>query len=193
MMIGAWLALLALMPESAPAQIHVGKVEAWWEDTLAVIRPEILEPFSEPTRLTLQSGLPVAVDIEVRLFRTGYAKTIRRRIEVQYNVWQDRYRVITPIGPLAVKDYPTVLTLFRRDLILTLPRRELPGDSPWFLKVRVGERRVLGKGDDDRLSAMERELSGLVGWLFRRGRAKESYTDWSRLAELPKYRKGEGR
>lgn len=188
---GLFLGLILLLavgwPSHALAQIHIGTIEAQWEDTLAVVHPEILDPFSKETRQTLNSGMPVAVDVEVQFIRTGFVKRLFKRIVVEYNVWTDRYRVITPIGPLAINDYETVLKLFRRDLILTISDQDLPSDTEWFVKVRAGERRVLRDEDlrSDALSRIEDDLPGIAGWLFRRGHPKETFCDWSILQKLP--------
>jgi len=184
-----WLcAGLMLLALEASAQIRIGKVDAAWEDSVAVVRAEVLSPFSKETRQTLESGLPVALDLEVQFIRTGYVKRAIDRIVIEYNVWNGIYRVHTPIGPLAIKDYTTLMGYIRNDLIVTINAQELAGEFEWLVKVRAGERRVLRDEDmrTDALSRIEDELPGIAGWLFRQGRSKETFSDWSALVKLPK-------
>lgn len=180
------LMLLITLSTPAHAQISVNSLTVLWEDTLAVVQPVINDPFSPETRQTLESGMPVAVDVEIQFIRTGYVKRLFKRVVVKYNVWTERYRVLTPIGPLAIRDYETVLNLFHNNLIITLHEQELDPAEQWFVKVRVGERRVLRDEDlrSDALSRIEDDLPGIAGWLFRQGRPRETYSDWSPLAKL---------
>ncbi|MCB2198188.1 hypothetical protein KQI63_02225 [bacterium] len=180
------IAILFALSTPSYAQISVTSLSVLWEDSLAVVQPVINDPFSKETRQTLESGMPVAVDVEVQFIRTGYVKRLFKRVVVKYNVWTERYRVLTPIGPLAIKDYETVLNLFHNNLIITMHERELDPTEQWFVKVRVGERRVLRDEDlrSDALSRIEDDLPGIAGWLFRQGRPRETYSDWSPLAML---------
>ena len=186
------LLILLSLPSQVTAQIRVNNLTLLWEDSLAVIQPEIIDPFSQETKQTLESGMPVAVDVEIQFIRTGYVKHVFKRVIVQYNVWTDVYRVVTPIGPLAINSYPTVLGLFKNDLIITLNESELESNAEWLVKVRAGERRVLRDEDmrSDAISRIEDDLPGIAGWLFRRGRPKETFSEWSALKKLPKQSDG---
>ncbi len=182
--------MLLMFSSTAIAEVQILNLEVLREDSLIVIRPEILEPFSAETQQTLQSGIPVAVDLDVQFIRTGYVKHLDFTIKVEYNVWSDVYRVTTPIGPLAINDYNTLLAFFRNDLILTTLADNLPGNTAWLVKVRAGDRRVLIKEDNsgDAVQKIEKELSGVAKWLFKRGKKKDTFGDWSSLKQLPKYR-----
>ena len=188
MLFGLILGILMLLSTSSfsSAQVTVSNLSVLWEDSLAVVQPVIMNPFSAETRQTLESGMPVAVDVEIQFIRTGYVKRLFKRVVVKYNVWTEKYRVLTPIGPLAIRDYETVLNLFHNDLIITMSERDLDPSEEWFVKVRAGERRVLRDEDlrSDALSRIEDDLPGIAGWLFRQGRPRETYSDWSPLAKL---------
>ena len=171
---------------SANAELRMGRIEAVLLDNLAVVHTELIDPFSEETQQTLLSGLPVAIDLEIHFIRTGYVKRVFNRVVVQYDVWTEQYRVITPLAPISVGDFETLLSLLRNDLAVTLDYSELPGEGPWLVKARAGERRVLRDEDlhPDAVTRIEEELSGVSRWLFRRGRPQESFCDWSELTQL---------
>ncbi len=183
--------MLIIFSPTVQAEIRVGDVEAYWEDSIAVVRPEIIDPFSEKTRQALISGLPVEVELNLQLIRTGYVKHLFYRVVIEYNVWQDRYRVHTPLGPLAVDDYQTVLTLFRNDLVVPIHAADLPGDGPWLVKARAADQPIQVEGDAGTVNRIERELSGIAAWLFRSSRPRKAFSKWSSLVQLPKRRKHE--
>lgn len=177
---------LIVIPNYSLGQLTVEDVDVFWEDSLIIVQPEIHHPFTDKTLETLQSGVNVALDVEIQFIRTGYVKREFIRVPVQYNVFTDRYRVTTPISPLAVNDYTTVLTLFKNDLIFIIDEKDLPKKGEWFVKVRAGER-ILLEGDDgaESISKIEDDLSGIAAWFFKRGKEKDKYCEWSRLASLP--------
>jgi len=178
--------LIQLVPSKSYGQLVISDVEVLWEDSLIVVRPEIQKPFTDQTLETLRSGINIAIDVEIQFIRTGYVKREYSRVPVQYNVFTDKYRVTTPIGPLAVNDYETVQTLFRNDIIFIVPEKDLPKKGNWFVKVRAGERILMGEdSDSESVSRIEDELSGIAGWFFKKGKKKDNYCDWSHLTPLP--------
>jgi hypothetical protein len=160
--------------------IEVRELEAFWEDSVAVIHPRVYAPFSTESSQALHSGLPVAIDLDVRLTRVGFVKRLDFRIEVWYNVWKDRYRVITPIGPLAMEEYYTLLKYFREDLVIPLPRDTIPAQKAWFVRVRACDRGVLPEAMEDEMGG---EMKGLIGWLFNLGE-RGNYSEWSDRTRL---------
>jgi hypothetical protein len=183
------ISLILLFSSQTFAEVQILNLEVLREDSLIVIRPEIIDPFSAETQQTLQSGIPVAVDLDVQFIRTGYVKHLDFTVKVEYNVWSDLYRITTPIGPLAIKDYNTLISFFKNDLILTTLADNLPGNTSWLVKVRAGDRRVLVVEDSgDAVQKIEKELSGIAKWLFKRGKKKNTFGEWSSLKQLPKYR-----
>lgn len=176
----------------APAAPRVGSVEAFWEDSLAVIQPEIRDPLDASMRRTLRSGVPVVVELEVRFVRTGYAFSERVPVRVEYDVWTGWYHVHTPLSPLAIDEYSTVLRLFERDLVLPFPERDVEPDRAWFVKVRAGARIAETDADGgDPASGVEEELTGFARLLFRLFGAGSEMGEWSDLVKLPERGGGE--
>jgi len=183
------LFLLLFFPALSFGELSINKLETVWEDSIAVIRPEINNPFSNDAIQTLQSGLTVGIKVELQFIRTGYVKRFFFVVPVQYNVWTDKYRVVTPIGPLSVNDFETVLTLFKNDLIFVISENDLPHKGPWYVKIRAGERLALVDAEKSSVKRIEDELSGIAGWFFKKGKPKETFSDWSKLMQLPKHEK----
>ncbi len=167
---------------------ELGPPKPFWSDSLLVIQLAIEKPFSEETIHTLQSGLPVLLELEMRLLRTGFVKEFNYPVKVEYNVWTDVYRVHSPAGPLAMQELRTVLRFFERDFSIFLPRHELGSEERWLFKLRAGERRILQMGEgEDALGRIEEELSGVASWLFRRRENRPSWTPWTTLMPVPAY------
>ncbi|MFH0883850.1 MAG: hypothetical protein V2A56_12745 [bacterium] len=180
--------LVLFLANSAEAQngIAIAGVEAFWEDSLAIIHPKIESPLSTVHVRTLQTGVPIRFDFQIQLFRTGFSKTIHQEVTVEYNVWTDRYRVLAPIGALAIKSLATVDKLFRNDLILILHPADIPRNEEWFVRVQVEAYPVnVAEDGTKQVGSLERELQGLTGWLFRRGRSRTEKSKWSTTAKLP--------
>jgi hypothetical protein len=178
--------LILCVPQQilAAEPIIVESVDAYWEDSLAVLNAHVLDPLSPELQDALRSGVKIQFDFNVYLSQTGYVKRLDDRIQLEYDVWSDRYRVVTPIGRLAINDYRTVLKFFRDDLILLVHKRDLPREGAWFVKVRV-EAFPVRSEEGAEAGSLERELRGLTGWLFRRGQSMSRKSDWSILSRLP--------
>lgn len=173
-----------LFPTPLLASVRIGDIHAAWEDSVAVIQVPVSEPFSEEYQRALHSGLAIRFDFDIQLFRTGYSKRINQSVIVQYNVWTERYRITAPIGRLAIRDYQTVLKLFHDDLILIIDKNEIPYEGAWFVKVRTTAYPAGEDGNAGAAGSLERELEGVTGWIFRRGKQKSVQSNWSNLGKL---------
>ncbi|MCB2210743.1 hypothetical protein KQI52_01370 [bacterium] len=173
-----------LLASSASALPRIGEVEAFWEDSLAIVRPEIIDPLDNSLQRTLQSGVPVQVDIEVRIARTGYVKTEHIEVMIEFDVWTGWYRVTTPLSPFAIEEYSTVERLFGQDLLLLFDEDQIDPDDEWFIKVRAGAQ--LHDGDDTESShGVADELSGFTRVIFELFGSGEKRCEWSELVRLP--------
>lgn len=187
---GLVLAVLFLLApvKSAFAQedIKITGIEAFWEDSLAVIHPKVEFALSPIHTHTLQTGVPIRYDFQIQLFRTGFSKTIHQEVTVEYNVWTDGYRVLAPIGALSIKGLPTVQRLFENDMILILHPADIPRNEEWFVRVQVEAYPVnMAEDGTEQSGSLERELQGLTGWLFRRGHTRTEKSKWSSTTKLP--------
>lgn len=178
---------LLLAPTSVlgQEQIDISSIEAFWEDSLAVLHLQVENPLTPELREALESGVQIQYDFDVYLTRTGYVKRLDEQMKLEYNVWSDRYRIFTPIGPLSINSFPTLMKLFRDDLILILHERDLPQVGAWFVKVRVEAYPIEAEEGEREIGGLERELRGLTGWLFRQGPQYSTESDWSTLTKLP--------
>ncbi len=187
-------ALLRAGPAQAQAKMRIEKVAAFWEDSLAIVQPTIESPLSPTYTKALRTGVSIRYDFEMQLFRTGFSKTIHQEVTVEYNVWTDRYRVVAPIGRLAIESLSTVEKYFRDGLILILHPSDIPREEAWFVRVRVEAYPVTVTEDgSEEVGSLERELQGITGWLFRRGRSKTEKSGWSKTTRLPEAPHSEAR
>ncbi len=178
------LLLVLLFVPAASALPRIGEVEAFWEDSLAIVRPEIIDPLDKSLQRTLQSGVPVQVDIEVRIARTGYVKTEHIAVIIEFDVWTGWYRVTTPLSPFAIEEYSTVERLFEQDLLLLFDEDKIDPDDDWFIKVRAGAK--LYDGDESQSShGVANELSGFTRMIFELFGSGEKRCEWSELVRLP--------
>ncbi|GBE30902.1 MAG TPA: hypothetical protein ENH10_10475 [Bacteroidetes bacterium] len=183
---GLFLTLAMVLPSQAQSHPRVGIVEAFWEDSLAIIRPEIIDPLDTSLRRTLESGVPVRVDVEIRFSRTGYVKTVSVGIIIEYDVWTGWYRVTTPLSPFAIKEYATVEQLFAQDLLLIFGPDEVDPHTEWFVKVRSGA--VIHDGDEEtgNQHGVANDLSGVTRLLFQLFDRNKDRGEWSELVKLSK-------
>ncbi len=179
----AFLLVLTVFSFPGRAEIEVRNIEAGWEDSLAVVQLSLLEPFSEASQEALHTGLPIALDVELRISKLGYVRRAAFRIEVWYNVWRDQYRIITPLGPIAVEEYETLLKFFRDSFVIPLTLEDLPGNGPWYIRARASDQGVL---EQARELNIDTELNGITGWLFRQSRESNSYSEWTARTRLPR-------
>lgn len=180
------LAVLAGQPQDATAQPSVGTVDASWEDSLAVILPEVLDPISPSLRQTLRSGVPLIIELELRFARTGFVRTETVPVKVEYDVWTGWYRVHTPLSPLAIEQYSTLERLFERDMALIFDTSQIDPDEDWYVKVRVGTRMDDNDGDEGQRSGVEDDLPGITRFLFSLFGRKHEMSEWSELVKLPR-------
>ncbi|MDP8208851.1 MAG: hypothetical protein P9L92_19465 [Candidatus Electryonea clarkiae] len=182
-----FLIIIIFISSSGPviANPKIVSVETFWEDSLAVVRPEIIEPFREEIWRALLSGLPIAIDFEIRISRIGYVKRQSYQVIVQHEVWENRFRVVAPVGTITIIDYNALEHYFKNNLGLYVDAHDLPYIGYWFVKVRVGEGRVIRDKGLKQSHGIEPELIGLTAWLFKWGKPKANYSDWSELVRLP--------
>jgi hypothetical protein len=179
-------AVMLLLQNSAYAMPRIGEVEAFWEDSLAIVQPEIRNPLNSSQRRTLETGVAIRVDVEIRFTRTGYVKTTVVGITVEYDVWTGWYRVTTPLSPFAIEEYPTVERLFEQDLLLLFNTEELDPEREWFIKVRAGTELHEDRDDGGSNHGVIGDLSGFTRLLFRMFEKDDDRGEWSDLVKLPK-------
>lgn len=177
--------LLTVLPHPGHADPRVASVEAAWEDSLAVLLPEVLDPITPSLRQTLRSGVPIVIDLEVRFTRTGFVTTEHVSVKVEYDVWTGWYRVHTPLSPFAIETFSTVELLFQRDLVLLFDEEVIDPEEDWFVKVRAGASMIEEHGAGSR-SGVEDDLSGLSRLIFRLFGNDPAMGEWSDLVKLPR-------
>jgi hypothetical protein len=177
--------LVLISNNRVQAMPRIGEVEAFWEDSLAIIRPEISDPLTISQLRTLETGVPIRVEVEVRFTRTGYVKKEVVNVTVEYDVWTGWYRVTTPLSPFAIQDYSTVERLFQHDMLLLFNADDLDPDTPWFVKVRAGADTHEEDEDEDSDRGVANDLTGFTRLLFKFFDNKEDRGEWSELVKLP--------
>ncbi|MBZ0265637.1 hypothetical protein K8I28_13315 [bacterium] len=185
--LGLTLFLLAFFasPSTGKAELRVGDIHAFWDGPFAVIQPEIFEPFTPETRKTLHSGMPVGIQIELKLVRTGFVKEKEVRVKVQYNIWNEKFIVITEHTSVPFNSYGEVLNYFENDFRILIAFDEFPKRGEWLIRMRAGERRVFDDEDKSKpIESIEQDLRGIARWLFKRGATEDSYCDWSDYIKL---------
>lgn len=181
-----FLVLLLAATCGSAAEPAITELEAFWEDSLAIVRPGIDSPLDESLRRTLQNGVPVQVDVEVRFTRTGFAKTEVVPVTVEYDVWTGWYRVTTPLSPFAIEKYSTVERLFANDLVLLFKPDQVDPGEDWFIKVRAGSSMLEDNNGESSAHGVGDELSGLSRIIFQLFGTSEERGEWSELVKLPK-------
>ncbi len=175
--------LLLLTPRSSAADIEITNLEVSWADTVVVIRPEIINPFNDDIWDALRLGVSVALDVEMRYSRTGYLDEIEYEIIVEHNVWEKRFRVITPDYTMTMQEYQTLLQFFKQGIDLSIPIQELPNLGPWFFSARISEGQLIHSIQAD--GQVESELNGITAWLFKWRKPKLKFSEWSDRVKLP--------
>ncbi len=187
LVIGVLLIIVAvLLPLNAAYSMpRIGEVEALWEDSLAIVQPEIFNPLNVSQRRTLETGVPIRVDVEIRFTRTGYVKSKVVGITVEYDVWTGWYRVTTPLSPFAIEEYSTVERLFAQDLLLLFDTSELDPERRWYIKVRAGTELHEDGVESESDRGVLGDLSGFTRLLFKLFEKDADRCEWSELVKLP--------
>lgn len=185
------IAAIIFAHQNSFANPIIGTVEAFWEDSLAVIRPEINDPFRQEIWDALLSGLNIVIDLELQMIRIGYVKRESYKIVVEHDVWKNQFRVTAPVGTFVINDYSALEHYFKHNLGLFVNAGDLPYYGSWLIKVRVGEGRILHNNSKLGSNRVEAELKGIAAWLFKWTKPKTNFSEWSPLVRLPDPVKGE--
>ncbi len=174
--------VLFLSLSHSQAQPIIQNIEAYWTEGLAIVHPVVQRPLSSEGRATLNAGNPVGIRVQLKIDGQNKSDKLVMHFRLEYNVWENRFRLHTPQGAVAMTNAEALFRFFRDDFTLLLEPKNLPGEGPWRITVRLGEDLHPRLGEDD---TIERELNWLAAWLYRRGRTNILYSDWSETATLP--------
>lgn len=181
--IGLFFILLIANTIVSYAEPNVHSLAAVTKGDSVFIKLSVDSPFSQETRETLDSGLPVAIDVQIQFIRTGFVKRNAVRIKILHNVWNNSYAISVNENVVVYNSYRQILSALDSGIWFHIISNEYHIGNKWLIKVRAGERRILKENDDLDIDIGE-ELGGIAGWLFNRGRKEIEFSDWTPLVKV---------